>query len=270
MVKVYPNTVPLEQIQLFLDYMNLDDCRTDARPDVRSKNPRWDIDEFPQQEIKSILDQVLDQAYRVETILFNDSRISFKLHADTRSGADHEKIYKNILIPLWFDGPASTVIFDNHWYGPNSRFGKQAVSPYFYNIPDINGQMQPIDDIRVLLSQCKNDPSRVKHFAVDQTFIDELELLISKRSGAHTEFKADQFTTDYTLIENYRPDLQFDAAIHKKYLKHLPIENLHGLTIDSIVPWEVGSVITFDRTQIHCAGVGHKRKMGITFFTSLA
>ena len=130
--------------------------------------------------------------------------------------------------------------------------------------------MQPIDDIRVLLSQCKNDPSRVKHFAVDQTFIDELELLISKRSGAHTEFKADQFTTDYTLIENYRPDLQFDAAIHKKYLKHLPIENLHGLTIDSIVPWEVGSVITFDRTQIHCAGFGHKRKMGITFFTSLA
>jgi hypothetical protein len=269
MVKVYPNLVSQEQIQLFLDYMDLDDCRTDARPDVRSKDPRWDIDEFPQQQIKSILDQVLDRPYRVETVLFNDSRISFKLHADTGAGAAHEKIYKNVLIPLWFDGPSSTVIFDNYWYGPNSRFGRRAVSPFFYNLPDQSGQMQPVEDIRVLLSQCKNNPATVKHFTVDAEFIKDLEILISKRSGTNKEFKVDNFVTDYNLIGNYNPELIFDSETHEKYLKHIPIENLHGLTVDSIVEWQLGSVMTFDRSQIHCAGYGHTRKIGITFFVSL-
>ena len=269
MVKVYPDLVLPEQVQLFLDYMSIDDNCTDARPDVRSKNPRWNIDKFPQQQIKSILDQVLDQPYRVETVLFNDSRISFKLHADTGAGAAQEKIYKNVLIPLWFDGPASTVIFDNHWYGPNSRFGRKPISPFFYNLPNAAGQMQPVEDIRLLLEQCKNNPGGVKYFTVDQQFINELESLVVKRSNTNKDFKVDGFVTDYNLISNYNPDMEFDAETHKKYLKHIPIENLHGLSVDSIVEWQVGSVITFDRSQIHCAGYGHTRKIGITFFVSL-
>jgi len=270
MVNVYPNIVSLAQVQLLLDYMDQDDDRTDSRPDVRSKDPRWDVDQFPQQQLKSILDLVLDQPYRVETVLFNDSRISFKLHADTGTGAQNEKIYKNVLIPLWSDGAASTVIFDNHWYGPNSRFGHQPVSPFFYNLIDANGQIRPVDDIRILLLQCKNNPDAVEHFAVNEQFIKELEVLIFKRSGQGKDFRVDGFVTDYNLIGNYNPDLHFDTQTHEQYLKHIPIENLHGLTVDSIVDWQVGSVITFDRSQIHCAGYGHKRKIGITFFVSFA
>jgi hypothetical protein len=270
MVKVYPDIVSLDQVQLLLDYMNHDDERTDSRPDVRSKNPRWDVDKFPQQQLKSILDQVLDQPYRIEAVLFNDSRISFKLHADTGVGATHEKIYKNVLIPLWFEGPASTVIFDNYWYGPNSRFGRQTVSPFFYNLIDSSGQMRPVDDIRILLLQCKNNPAAVEHFVVDDQFIKELEVLIFKRSGTFEDFRVDNFVTDYRNISNYNSNLRFDKQTHQTYLNHIPIENLHGLTIESIVPWEIGSVMTFDRSQIHCAGYGHTRKIGITFFTSFA
>jgi len=270
MVKIFSNIVSQEQIKIFLDYMNCNDVRTDSRPDVRSKNPRWDIDKFPQLEIKSILDQVLDQPYQIETVLFNDSRISFKLHADTGAGAEHEKIYKNVLIPLWFEGPSSTVIFNNNWYGPNSRFGRIPVSPYFYNLPDKTGKMQPVDDIRSLLEQCKNSPENVEHFLVNNQFINELELLVVKRSGISDNFKVDGFVTDYTLINNYDPELTFNKDTHEKYLKHIPIENLHGLTIETIADWQLGSVITFDRSQIHCAGHGHTRKIGITFFVSLA
>ena len=129
--------------------------------------------------------------------------------------------------------------------------------------------MQPVEDIRLLLAQCKHDPNSVEYFTVDQQFIIDLESLVVKRSNASKEFKVDGFVTDYRLIENYNPNMEFDAETHEKYLKHIPIENLHGLTVNSIVEWQVGSVITFDRSQIHCAGYGHTRKIGITFFVSL-
>ena len=62
----------------------------------------------------------------------------------------------------------------------------------------------------------------------------------------------------------------FDAEIHKKYLKHENIENLAGLEVELIYEWELGSMLIFDRTNLHCSSsIIKERKIGLTTFTKL-
>ena len=40
---------------------------------------------------------------------------------------------------------------------------------------------------------------------------------------------------------------------NNNYLKHENIENLAGLEIEMVFEWEIGSMLTFDRTNLHCS-----------------
>jgi len=63
-------------------------------------------------------------------------------------------------------------------------------------------------------------------------------------------------------------DKPFDKEIHKKYLKHENIDNLRGLEVELIYEWEVGSMLIFDRTHLHCSSsVIEGKKIGIATFT---
>ena len=63
-------------------------------------------------------------------------------------------------------------------------------------------------------------------------------------------------------------DKPFDEKIHKKYLQHEKIENLKGLEVEFIYEWEMGSMLIFDRSHIHCSSsVIDKKKIGIATFT---
>ena len=60
----------------------------------------------------------------------------------------------------------------------------------------------------------------------------------------------------------------FDKKIHEQYLKHEKIDNLKGLEIEMIYEWEVGSMLIFDRTHLHCSSsVIEGKKIGIATFT---
>jgi len=60
----------------------------------------------------------------------------------------------------------------------------------------------------------------------------------------------------------------FDIAAHKQYLNHEKIENLAGLEIDLVYEWELGSMLIFDRTRLHCSSsVIEGKKIGLTTFT---
>ena len=60
----------------------------------------------------------------------------------------------------------------------------------------------------------------------------------------------------------------FDKNIHEKYLKHEDINNLKGLEVELIYEWEVGSMLIFDRTHLHCSSSVIKgKKIGIATFT---
>jgi len=63
-------------------------------------------------------------------------------------------------------------------------------------------------------------------------------------------------------------DKPFDKEIHEKYLKHENIDNLKGLEVELIYKWEVGSMLIFDRTHLHCSSsVIEGNKIGIATFT---
>ena len=60
----------------------------------------------------------------------------------------------------------------------------------------------------------------------------------------------------------------FDKEIHEKYLTHENIENLKGLEVEFIYEWEVGSMLIFDRSHLHCSSsVIEGKKIGIATFT---
>ena len=63
-------------------------------------------------------------------------------------------------------------------------------------------------------------------------------------------------------------DKPFDKKIHEKYLRHENIDNLKGLEVELIYEWEVGSMLIFDRTHLHCSSsVIEGKKIGIATFT---
>ena len=60
----------------------------------------------------------------------------------------------------------------------------------------------------------------------------------------------------------------FNKSHYEKYLKHEKIENLSGLEIDMVYEWELGSILIFDRTRLHCASCKiDGKKIGLTTFT---
>ena len=60
----------------------------------------------------------------------------------------------------------------------------------------------------------------------------------------------------------------FDKEIYSEYLNHENIENLIGLEVELIYKWELGSMLIFDRTNLHCSSsVIEGKKIGLTTFT---
>ena len=63
-------------------------------------------------------------------------------------------------------------------------------------------------------------------------------------------------------------DKPFDEKTHKKYLQHENINNLKGLEVELIYEWEIGSMLIFDRTHLHCSSsIIEGKKIGIATFT---
>ena len=60
----------------------------------------------------------------------------------------------------------------------------------------------------------------------------------------------------------------FNKSEYDKYLTHEKIENLAGLEIDIVYKWELGSMLIFDRTRLHCSSsLIDGKKIGLTTFT---
>ena len=45
----------------------------------------------------------------------------------------------------------------------------------------------------------------------------------------------------------------FDIDIWGKHLKQHPIEMLHGFSFLESVPWNIGEVVMFETSRIHCS-----------------
>ena len=97
--------------------------------------------------------------------------------------------------------------------------------------------------------------------------------------GSSTNFTIDEKELEFKKLnygQNKRSsehlgmfgDKPFDAKIHKNYLAHENIDNLVGLEVELIYQWEVGSMLIFDRSNLHCSSsVIEGKKIGLTTFT---
>ncbi len=60
----------------------------------------------------------------------------------------------------------------------------------------------------------------------------------------------------------------FNKEDHSKFLTHEKIENLIGLEIELVYEWELGSMLIFDRSNLHCSSSKIEgKKIGLTTFT---
>ena len=101
----------------------------------------------------------------------------------------------------------------------------------------------------------------------------------NKFYGNSTNFTIDEDelkVKDLKYGQNYRSSEHlkmyekkpFDEEKHEKYLKHEKIENLAGLEVDLVYEWELGSMLIFDRTRLHCSSsLIEGKKIGLTTFT---
>ena len=72
-------------------------------------------------------------------------------------------------------------------------------------------------------------------------------------------------SAEHLNIYNKKP---FNKEKHEKYLKHENINNLSGMEIDIVYEWEIGSILIFDRTRLHCSSSKiNGKKIGIATFT---
>lgn len=266
MVKIFKGVLSESDVNLLLDYNSVVDNRSDIRPDVTSKHPRWDVDNWPQYIIKQALDTILDYDYLVEEVIFNTSRISFRLHTDSGDGSSESLNGTVIVIPLKTNGPSFTAFFDNYKIGPSTRFSRKIIPPFEYRLKDKNNNWYYTEDLRKFLNQCIESPELLPEFNVNQELINQIKYLIDARSNKKIA-QVDRRCYDYSDVINFRPNEKFDAELHKKYLYHMDIDDLHGLTLSDIAEWHKGDCIVFPRTQLHSAGAGHTEKIGITIFT---
>jgi len=259
MIEIFKNIVSHDEITCLLEYFKIDDCRIDSRPDVTSKHPQWNIDEWPQAIVTRILDQVLDKRYLVDEVIFNQSKISFGLHAD--SGKENQPIYKAILIPLAITDHSGTAFFNNYWLHSSSKFTHQSFDPMIYTVFDCKDAPVSVNLNEFLVAR---DIERFPTYSNEY-----IEDLIETRLTSNRYAKTDSRTNTYEKIIGYIANKKFDKDVYAQHLSHINYEDLTGLTLDKIVPWQLGEVMVFDRTQLHCATSGHKFKIGITIFTEL-
>ena len=100
--------------------------------------------------------------------------------------------------------------------------------------------------------------------------------------GVSTSFTKDQEELNEHNPENYKKGKnarsnehlkmflgkQFDKIDHEKYLVHEDIENLKGLEVELVYKWNLGDLLIFDRTHLHCSSSNIKnKKIGLTTFT---
>lgn len=277
MVTVHPHILDNTDIQEMLSYLAQEDDRTDHRPDVRSKHPRWCQDQWPQHIAEKALSQVLGEHYVVEEVTFQDTRIGLRPHTDNSSLPGTHGL--TIMLCLSAEPEAHTVFFNNYylgWQGAGVFFTRQPWTPFQYRIPDRNGDLVYVEDIRTLLERCVSDPNSVTEFDVTEEFVVHLRETIHKRAQPRIAYNRQTSTTgfiqpgprenDYNRLTNYDPNAHFDTKVHQRYLSQISIDDLHGLTLDTVVEWSPGMLIKFDREQLHCSSACHARKQFVTIF----
>ena len=197
---------------------------------------------------------------------FITSRFPLRIHAD--SGKDPDDIIgQNILIPIIIypkNKPAHTVIFKNRWYGPAAYFVSKKSDGQDHIFKDINNKFIDVPDIsifnKIIIDTENQNILKFKggEFLINNSFRDEVSKLLNiSRYGIRTN-------------KHISSGKEFDKKIYNQYLSHQPYEDLRDLEIHTIYKWNLGDILTWDRSLIHSSdnylinGVDHKISIPIS------
>ena len=271
-VRIHKNFVDQSTIDQLIHFFNTDKTGLDIRPDNVSKTINWSQHGWDKVTVQRILDRVLDQPYDVDYWMgmyranFRKGDTYFSLHVDSGQGKGKQAIYRNVLIPLRLPdkpGLVGTVFFDNYWLGAMSKFSRQPYFKYGYDLPNRYNGKTWVNDLRELRTQALTDPNSISDWIVNEEFIKTLDYLIPLR-----ETRQNNHVSDYRQVINIH-NQPFPEEIRRRYLGHIKPEDLKGLTFDQCYEWNLGDVITWDRTQIHATAGGPTGKLFLTIFTTL-
>ena len=181
------------------------------------------------------------------------TRFPLRLHVDTGKNPN-DIIYKNVVLPLEiiydlkkdFYKPPNTVIFKNKWYEKSALLTKQTSSNYDFIIKDINNKFVDIINILDFKDKIEKNPDGPfsydgKKFLLNEKFREYIDNL-SKSKRYNTR-------TDKHIVNNK----DFDKSDYEKYMTHQPYDDCKSLEIDKVINWEIGSLITWNRSRIHCS-----------------
>jgi len=199
-------------------------------------------------------------------------RFPLRLHVDSGKNPN-DIIYKNVVIPLEIiydlkqniHKPPNTIIFKNKWYNQSSLFTKQTSNNYDFVIKDKNNNF--IDIVNILdfkekIQNISNETFSYKgnEFLVNERFKEYIDSL--------SKTKRYNIRTDKHILNNK----DFDKNDYEKYMTHQPYEDCQSLEIDKVISWEIGSLMTWDRSRLHCSDNFLKNnvvsKTCMAFFTS--
>jgi hypothetical protein len=199
-------------------------------------------------------------------------RFPLRLHVDSGKNPN-DIIYKNVVIPLEIiydlkqniHKPPNTIIFKNKWYNQSSLFTKQTSNNYDFVIKDKNSNFIDIVNILDFKEKIQNISNETfsyngNEFLVNERFKEYIDSL--------SKTKRYNIRTDKHILNNK----DFDKNDYEKYMTHQPYEDCQSLEIDKVISWEIGSLMTWDRSRLHCSDNFLKNnvvsKSCMAFFTS--
>ena len=180
-------------------------------------------------------------------------RYPLRLHVDTGKNPN-DVIYKNVVVPLEIiydlkqsmHKPPNSMVFKNRWYNESALLTKHTNSKYDFIIKDFNNNFVDIINILDFKEKIQNISNETfsydgKKFLVNQKFKEYIDNL--------SKTKRYNIRTDKHIVNNK----DFDKNDYEKYMTHQPYEDCRSLEIDKVISWDIGSLIYWDRTRIHCS-----------------
>lgn len=210
---------------------------------------------------KDIVDKLLtwvdkDDIYTEKSSSVDNQGASKYFKSNTLIG-DYKDAPLDILLPIIEEVTKSTYIIDEIvGIDCNFNFGIHADSGIKGSKPTIAinlGLWQENDDTHTVFYDNYWPHTRSKFVHGDKFDIDTSRYNLA--------------VTNYTDVKN-NTGKPFDINIYNKYLKHLPYENLQGLTTHSIIKNTPGSIMIFDRSMLHSSGYSNSAKKSIVIFLS--
>jgi len=199
-------------------------------------------------------------------------RFPLRLHVDSGKNPN-DVIYKNVVVPLEviydskkdFNKPPNTIIFKNKWYNQSSLFTKQTSSNYDFVIKDKNNNFIDIVNILDFKKKIQNISNKTFSYKGNEFLVNER---FKKYIDSLSKTKRYNIRTDKHILNNK----DFDKNDYEKYMTHQPYEDCQSLEIDKVISWEIGSLMTWDRSRLHCSDNFLKNnvvsKTCMAFFTS--